>query len=82
MGGVLSSAKHKLTKSRRASPVPGICLPSPKAASSPDMITMAKGLAAGMHISAVTGWAEVLDAPDKGEVGAPTAITPCPAQQL
>jgi len=35
----------------------------------PDMITMAKGLAAGMPISAVTGRAEVLDAPDKGEVG-------------
>ena len=35
----------------------------------PDIITMAKGLAAGMPISAVTGRAEVLDAPDKGEVG-------------
>ncbi len=30
---------------------------------------MAKGLAAGMPISAVTGRAEVMDAPDKGEIG-------------
>lgn len=35
----------------------------------PDMITMAKGLAAGMPLSAVTGRAEVMDAPDKGEIG-------------
>ncbi len=35
----------------------------------PDIIIMAKGLAAGMPLSAVTGRAEVMDAPDKGEIG-------------
>lgn len=35
----------------------------------PDLVTMAKSLAAGMPLSAVTGRAEVMDAPAQGEIG-------------
>ncbi|MCF6412021.1 4-aminobutyrate--2-oxoglutarate transaminase [Pseudalkalibacillus salsuginis] len=35
----------------------------------PDLITMSKSIAAGMPISAVTGRAEVMDAPNPGEIG-------------
>ncbi|MCY9693223.1 4-aminobutyrate--2-oxoglutarate transaminase [Paenibacillus alginolyticus] len=35
----------------------------------PDLITMSKSIAAGMPISAVTGRAEVMDAPSPGEIG-------------
>lgn len=35
----------------------------------PDLITMAKSLAAGFPLSAVTGRAEIMDAPDVGEIG-------------
>ncbi|OMH26280.1 4-aminobutyrate--2-oxoglutarate transaminase [Motiliproteus sp. MSK22-1] len=35
----------------------------------PDMITMAKSLAGGMTLSALTGRAEIMDAPDPGSVG-------------
>lgn len=35
----------------------------------PDIITMAKSMAAGMPLSAITGRAEIMDVPDKGEVG-------------
>lgn len=35
----------------------------------PDIITLAKSLAAGFPLSAVTGRAEVMDAPDVGEIG-------------
>ncbi|KKM10131.1 4-aminobutyrate aminotransferase [Clostridiales bacterium PH28_bin88] len=35
----------------------------------PDLITMSKSLAAGMPLSAVTGRAEIMDAPNPGEVG-------------
>jgi 4-aminobutyrate aminotransferase/(S)-3-amino-2-methylpropionate transaminase len=35
----------------------------------PDLITMSKSLAAGLPISAVTGRAEIMDAPNPGEIG-------------
>lgn len=35
----------------------------------PDLITMAKSLAAGLPLSAVTGRAEIMDAPSPGEIG-------------
>ncbi|RAP76036.1 4-aminobutyrate--2-oxoglutarate transaminase [Paenibacillus montanisoli] len=35
----------------------------------PDMITMSKSIAAGVPISAVTGRAEIMDAPAPGEIG-------------
>lgn len=35
----------------------------------PDIITMSKSLAAGMPLSAVTGRAEVMDAPSEGQIG-------------
>ncbi|WP_088005484.1 4-aminobutyrate--2-oxoglutarate transaminase [Indiicoccus explosivorum] len=35
----------------------------------PDIMTMSKSIAAGLPISAVTGRAEVMDAPDTGEIG-------------
>ncbi|QRG69603.1 4-aminobutyrate--2-oxoglutarate transaminase [Brevibacillus choshinensis] len=35
----------------------------------PDIITMSKSLGAGMPISAVTGRAEIMDAPNPGEIG-------------
>ncbi|SEO95704.1 4-aminobutyrate--2-oxoglutarate transaminase [Paenibacillus sp. OV219] len=35
----------------------------------PDLITMSKSLAAGVPISAVTGRAEIMDAPSTGEIG-------------
>jgi 4-aminobutyrate aminotransferase / (S)-3-amino-2-methylpropionate transaminase / 5-aminovalerate transaminase len=35
----------------------------------PDIVTTAKSLASGMPLSAITGRAEIMDAPDKGEVG-------------
>ncbi|HEX4926172.1 MAG TPA: 4-aminobutyrate--2-oxoglutarate transaminase [Bdellovibrionales bacterium] len=35
----------------------------------PDLITLAKGLAAGMPLSAVTGRAEIMDAPIEGGIG-------------
>jgi 4-aminobutyrate aminotransferase/(S)-3-amino-2-methylpropionate transaminase len=35
----------------------------------PDLITMSKSIAAGMPISAVTGRAEIMDAPNPGEIG-------------
>lgn len=35
----------------------------------PDLVTMAKSLAAGLPISAVTGRSEVMDAPDVGQIG-------------
>lgn len=35
----------------------------------PDMITMSKSLGAGIPISAVTGRAEIMDAPNPGEIG-------------
>lgn len=35
----------------------------------PDLITMSKSIAAGLPISAVTGRAEVMDAPGPGEIG-------------
>ncbi|WLR49662.1 4-aminobutyrate--2-oxoglutarate transaminase [Bacillus tianshenii] len=35
----------------------------------PDLMTMSKSIAAGLPISAVTGRAEVMDAPDIGEIG-------------
>ncbi|MGZ9583146.1 4-aminobutyrate--2-oxoglutarate transaminase [Paenibacillus marinisediminis] len=35
----------------------------------PDLITMSKSIAAGLPISAVTGRAEVMDAPSPGEIG-------------
>lgn len=42
----------------------------------PDLITMAKGLAGGMPLSAVTGRAEIVDAPDPGGVGGTYAGNP------
>ncbi|OEH93608.1 4-aminobutyrate--2-oxoglutarate transaminase [Bacillus solimangrovi] len=35
----------------------------------PDLMTMSKSIAAGLPISAVTGRAQVMDAPDVGEIG-------------
>jgi 4-aminobutyrate aminotransferase/(S)-3-amino-2-methylpropionate transaminase len=35
----------------------------------PDLITMSKSIAAGLPLSAVTGRAEIMDAPDAGEIG-------------
>lgn len=35
----------------------------------PDIITMSKSIAAGLPISAVTGRAEIMDAPNPGEIG-------------
>lgn len=35
----------------------------------PDMMTMSKSIAAGLPISAVTGRAEIMDAPNVGEIG-------------
>jgi len=35
----------------------------------PDLITMAKSIAAGMPLSAVVGKAEIMDAPDPGHIG-------------
>ncbi|MGD6815881.1 4-aminobutyrate--2-oxoglutarate transaminase [Metabacillus sp. 84] len=35
----------------------------------PDLITMSKSIAAGLPISAVTGKAEIMDAPEVGEIG-------------
>ena len=35
----------------------------------PDLITMSKSIAAGLPISAVTGRAEIMDAPNVGEIG-------------
>ncbi|WLR51318.1 4-aminobutyrate--2-oxoglutarate transaminase [Bacillus tianshenii] len=35
----------------------------------PDLITMSKSIAAGMPISAVTGKAEIMEAPNPGEIG-------------
>lgn len=35
----------------------------------PDLITMSKSIAAGVPISAVTGRAEIMDAPNPGEIG-------------
>jgi 4-aminobutyrate aminotransferase/(S)-3-amino-2-methylpropionate transaminase len=35
----------------------------------PDLITLSKSIAAGFPISAVTGRAEIMDAPDVGEIG-------------
>lgn len=35
----------------------------------PDLMTMSKSLAAGLPISAVTGRAEIMDAPNPGEIG-------------
>ncbi|MCK9911778.1 aminotransferase class III-fold pyridoxal phosphate-dependent enzyme, partial [Microbacteriaceae bacterium K1510] len=35
----------------------------------PDLITISKSIAAGIPISAVTGRAEVMDAPNPGEIG-------------
>lgn len=35
----------------------------------PDLMTMSKSIAAGLPISAVTGRAEIMDAPDIGEIG-------------
>ncbi|WP_028784029.1 4-aminobutyrate--2-oxoglutarate transaminase [Thalassobacillus devorans] len=35
----------------------------------PDLITMSKSLAAGMPLSAVTGRAEIMDAPEAGQLG-------------
>ncbi|MFE1627358.1 4-aminobutyrate--2-oxoglutarate transaminase [Brevibacillus reuszeri] len=35
----------------------------------PDIITMSKSIAAGLPISAVTGRAEIMDAPNAGEIG-------------
>lgn len=35
----------------------------------PDLITLSKGIAAGMPISAVVGKAEIMDAPSSGEIG-------------
>ncbi|MGQ9825760.1 MAG: aspartate aminotransferase family protein, partial [Desulfotomaculales bacterium] len=35
----------------------------------PDLLTLAKSLAAGFPLSAVTGRAEIMDAPDTGEIG-------------
>lgn len=35
----------------------------------PDLITMSKSIAAGLPISAVTGRAEIMDAPNPGEIG-------------
>ncbi len=35
----------------------------------PDLITMSKSIAAGLPISAVTGRAEIMDAPSPGEIG-------------
>lgn len=42
----------------------------------PDLITMAKGLAGGMPLSAVTGRAEIVDAPDPGGIGGTYAGNP------
>jgi len=35
----------------------------------PDLMTMSKSIAAGLPISAVTGRAEIMDAPDPGQIG-------------
>lgn len=43
---------------------------------SPDMITMAKSLAAGMPLSAVVGKAEIMDAPGPGMIGGTYAGNP------
>ena len=42
----------------------------------PDIVTMAKGLAGGFPLSAVTGRAEIVDAPDPGGVGGTYAGNP------
>ncbi|WLR53181.1 4-aminobutyrate--2-oxoglutarate transaminase [Bacillus tianshenii] len=42
----------------------------------PDLMTMSKSLAAGMPLSAVTGRAEVMDAPDIGQLGGTFAGSP------
>ena len=42
----------------------------------PDLVTMAKGLAGGFPLSAVTGRAEIVDAPDPGGVGGTYAGNP------
>ncbi len=42
----------------------------------PDLVTMAKGLAGGFPLSAVTGRAEIVDAPNPGGVGGTYAGNP------
>ncbi|WP_035300388.1 4-aminobutyrate--2-oxoglutarate transaminase [Brevibacillus thermoruber] len=42
----------------------------------PDLMTMSKSIAAGIPISAVTGRAEIMDAPNPGEVGGTYAGSP------
>lgn len=42
----------------------------------PDLMTMSKSLAAGMPLSAVTGRAEIMDAPDIGQLGGTFAGSP------
>lgn len=41
----------------------------------PDLTTMAKGLAGGLPLAAVTGRAEIMDAAQPGGLGAPMAAT-------
>src|SRR6202040_2064829 len=45
----------------------------------PDLITMAKSLGGGMPIAAVTGRAEIMDAPGIGAVGGPFCVYPVPS---
>ncbi|MEB3101560.1 4-aminobutyrate--2-oxoglutarate transaminase [Ferviditalea candida] len=42
----------------------------------PDLMTMSKSIAAGIPISAVTGRAEIMDAPNPGEIGGTYAGSP------
>ena len=41
----------------------------------PDLVTMAKSIAAGLPLSGVVGKAEIMDAPGEGASAAPTSAT-------
>src|SRR5699024_11838141 len=42
----------------------------------PDLVTMSKSIAGGMPLSAVTGRAEIVDAPEVGQIGGTFAGSP------
>jgi 4-aminobutyrate aminotransferase-like enzyme len=57
------------TRCRPVSAAPASCSPSTRTGVDPDLVATAKSLAGGLPLSAVTGRAEIMDAPGPGGLG-------------
>ena len=68
-GAARTTSSSSPTRCRPASPAPARCSPCDHEGVVPDLIVTAKGIAGGLPLSAVTGRAEIMDAPHVGGLG-------------